>query len=102
MSGDGARPTIGVLTIRLALPAETLKEKRSIVKSVVERLRTRFNASVAEVGDLDAPGYATIAAVVVSNDGAHVDSQLQAIARAVEDWRLDAEVVDVATELAHW
>ena len=66
MSGDGPQTTIGVLTIRLALAAETLKEKRTIVKSVVERLRARFNASVAEVGDLDTPAYATIAAVVVA------------------------------------
>ncbi|MBI5948474.1 MAG: DUF503 domain-containing protein [Chloroflexi bacterium] len=101
MNGDGPATTIGVLTVRLALPAETLKEKRSIVKSVVERLRGRFNASVAEVGDLDTPGRATIAAVVASNDSGHADSQLQAIARAVEEWRLDAEVVEVATELIH-
>ena len=36
----------------MAVPAETLKEKRSIVKSVVERLRNRYNAGVAEVEDL--------------------------------------------------
>jgi uncharacterized protein YlxP (DUF503 family) len=91
--------TVGILSIRLRLPSRTLKEKRTIVKSVVERLRTRYNASVAEVDDLDAAGFATIAAVVVSNDGSHADAQLQEMARAVEGWRLDAEVLDVRTEV---
>ncbi len=91
--------TIGVLRIRLAVPAETLKEKRAIVKSLVERLRLRFNAAVAEVDDLDAPSRATIAACVVSNDSAHADRQLATIASAVEELRLDVEVLAVETEL---
>ncbi len=69
------------------------------MKSVVERLRNRFNASVAEVDDLDAVGLATIAAAVLSNDSRHADEQAQAIAAAVEDWRIDAELLDVEIEL---
>jgi len=91
--------TVGVVRVRLRLQSRTLKEKRSVVKSVVERLRARFNASVAEVGDLDTPGMATIAAACISNDVAHVDAMLQEIARTIEGWRLDAEVIDVETEL---
>jgi hypothetical protein len=90
---------VGVVRIRLRLPSRTLKEKRAIVKSVVERLRQRFNASVAEVEDLDDVGMTTIAAACVSNGARHADEQLQAIARAIEEWRLDAEVVSVETEL---
>ena len=91
--------TVGVIRIRMALPSRTLKEKRTIVKSVVERLRVRFNASVAEVDDLDAPAVATIAAACLSNESGHADAQLQALLAAVEEWRLDAEVIDVETEL---
>lgn len=91
--------TVGILRLRLALPSRTLKEKRAIVKSVVERLRTRFNASVAEVDDLDNAAIATIAAACLSNDANHVDAQLQSIADAVESWRLDAEVIAIETEL---
>ena len=93
--------TVGVLHLRLSLPSRTLKEKRTIVRSLVERLRNRFNAAVAEVDDLDEPSLASIAAVCVSNDPAHADSQLQAIAAAVEDWRLDAEIIGLETELLH-
>lgn len=90
---------IAFVRIRLRLPSRTLKEKRTIVKSVVARLRTRFNASVAEVADLDDPGHATLAAACISNDARHADSQLQAIAHAVEEWRLDAELLGIETEL---
>ena len=91
--------TIAVLRVRLRLPSRTLKEKRTIVKSVVERLRNRFNASVAEIEDLDEVGLATIGAAVVSNDSRHADKQAQAIAAAIEDWRLDAELLEVSVEL---
>ena len=68
--------TIALLRVGLRPPSRTLKEKRTIVKSVVERLRNRFNASVAEVDDLDSAGLATIAAVVVSNESRHADEQV--------------------------
>ncbi len=95
----GQLMTIAVLTVRLRLPSRTLKEKRTIVKSVVERLRDRFNASVAEIEDLDSAGFATIAAAVISNQAHHADEQAQTIAAAIEDWRLDAEVLEVHIEL---
>jgi len=91
--------TVGVLRMSLRIPSRTLKEKRAIVRPVVERLRSRFNASVAEIDALDAVGLAVIAAAVISNDPRHADEQLQAIAAAIQDWRLDAELVDLETEL---
>ncbi|HMO54414.1 MAG TPA: DUF503 family protein, partial [Tepidiformaceae bacterium] len=63
-----------------------------------ERLRNRFNASVAEIEDLDTVSIATIGAAVVSNSSQHADRQAQSIAAAVESWRLDAEVIDVSVE----
>lgn len=91
--------TIGVVRVRLRLPSRTLKEKRTIVKSVVERLRQRYNASVAEIDDLDDVATTTIAAAVISNDARHAAEQVQEIARAIQAWRLDAEVIEVETEL---
>jgi len=91
--------TVAVLRLHLRLPSRTLKEKRAIVKSVVERLRNRFNASVAEIDALDTVSAAVIGACVVSNSARHADEQAHAIAAAVEEWRLDAEVLDVEIEL---
>lgn len=69
------------------------------MRSVVERLCNRFNASVVEGGNLDDPASAVIIAACLSNEAAHADSQLQAIVDAVESWRLDAELLDVETEV---
>lgn len=91
--------TVAVLRIRFALPAETLKEKRTIVKSVVERVRTRFNATCAEVDDLDSPAYTTIGVACIANEAQHADRQVQNIAKTVEEWRLDAELLDIEIEL---
>ena len=90
---------LGLLRIRLRFVAHSRKEKRALVKSVVERLRHRYNAAVTEAGDLDALDLTTIAVACLSTEGAHADAQLQEIASAVEGWRLDAEVVDIETEL---
>jgi len=99
MRPAGRAVTVALLVVRLRLPSRTLKEKRTIVKSVVERLRNRYNASVAEVGDLDTPGLATIGAAVLSNESRHADEQAQEIAGAIEGWRLDAQVLDIEIEL---
>lgn len=91
--------TVGVLRLRYRLPSRTLKEKRTIVKSVVERVQARFHVSAAEVDDLDTTEFTTIGVACVGNHGAHVDRQLQTIARTVTEWRLDAELLDIETEL---
>ena len=56
-----------VLTLELA-GVFSLKEKRSIVKSVLKRLPQKFNVAVAEVDHHDAWGTAVIALVMVGND----------------------------------
>lgn len=71
---------IGAARITLYLPAAmSLKEKRRVVKSVIERARHRFNAAISEVEDLDDLRVATIGIAVVSNDSRHADEMLQVI-----------------------
>jgi uncharacterized protein YlxP (DUF503 family) len=71
---------IGAARITLYLPETmSLKEKRRVVKSVVDRARHRFNAAISEVEDLDDLRVATIGVVVVSNDNRHADEMLQVI-----------------------
>ncbi|MCB9006264.1 MAG: DUF503 domain-containing protein [Ardenticatenaceae bacterium] len=55
----------------------SLKEKRSIVKSILNRLPQKFNVAVAEVDQQDVWGTAVIGLVTVGNDAAHLHSQLQ-------------------------
>ena len=91
--------TVGLLRIRYRLPSRSLKEKRAIIRPMVERARNRFNASVAEVEDMDDSGFATIAAVCVANDSKFVQSELDTIAQLLTGARPDVEVLHVATEL---
>ncbi|MDX1522677.1 MAG: DUF503 domain-containing protein [Anaerolineae bacterium] len=90
---------IGVCTIELSIPAFTLKEKRQIIKSVIARLRNKFNISVAEVDQLEAYQLGVIAAVAVSNDADYVHSLLTRVARWVDESRLDCELIDYHIEL---
>ena len=68
---------IGALTIRINLSSvSTLKEKRSIVKSLIGRIKSRYNFSVAEVESHDSKLQACIGLSTVSNDTVHVNRQM--------------------------
>jgi uncharacterized protein YlxP (DUF503 family) len=71
---------IGVLETQLVLHGVTsLKQKRSIVKSAIGRLQSRFNVSVSEVDHQDSKTSALIGIAVVSNDARFLDQQLDTI-----------------------
>jgi uncharacterized protein YlxP (DUF503 family) len=57
----------------------SLKEKRSIVKGLIGRLKSRFNISIAEVDHQDNKTTAVIAVAIVSNDTTFIDQQFEAI-----------------------
>ena len=57
----------------------SLKEKRGIVKSVIGRLKSRFNVSVSEVDHQDQKRSAVIGIAVVSNETRFIDQQFDAI-----------------------
>ena len=71
---------VGVLTAHMHMQGITsLKQKRSIVKSLIGRLKSRYNVSVSEVDHHDNKIYAVIGLAVVSNDTGFIDKQLDAI-----------------------
>jgi len=90
---------IGVCQITLSIDqAFSLKEKRHIVKSIIERLKSRFNASIAEVGLNDKWKNAIIGIACVSNETSHADSIMANIVNFVEkDGRV--EIIDYSTEI---
>jgi hypothetical protein len=87
--------TIGVL-LTLHLPGvQSLKEKRAIVRSVVERLRSRRQLSAAEVGLQDRLQQAQVGFAVVSGDLATARSVVEDARRFVDRELLGrAEVVN--------
>jgi uncharacterized protein YlxP (DUF503 family) len=47
---------VGVCTLRLLIAgSQSLKDKRQVLKSILDRTRERFNVSAAEVDELDSP-----------------------------------------------
>ena len=71
---------IGTLRLSLFLrQARSLKDKRSVVKSFKDRLRARFNVSVAEIEHQDVIQTACLAAAVVGGDRRHLQSSLDKI-----------------------
>jgi uncharacterized protein YlxP (DUF503 family) len=74
--------TVGVLTAHLCMQGVTsLKEKRTIVKGLIGRLKSRFNISISEIDHQDAKTSAVIAIAMVSNDSRFIDQQFEAILR---------------------
>jgi uncharacterized protein YlxP (DUF503 family) len=91
--------TVGVLTITIIVPgSDSLKDKRHVVRSVVDNLRNKFNLSVAEVGELDSWQKAIISMACVSNDKVVVNRMLDKALRYVESYP-ELEVVDTEMEL---
>ena len=71
---------IGVLTLELRIEhAHSLKEKRHVVKSLKDRLRHKFNVSVAEIDDHDLHNSAVVAAATVSSSRDFALKVLQAV-----------------------
>jgi len=71
---------VGVMTAQLSLLGVTsLKGKRSIVKSLIGRLKSRFNISISEVDHQDSKSIAVLGIAVVSNDSQFIDRQFDSI-----------------------
>ena len=71
---------VGVMTAHLSLSGiVSLKGKRSIIKSLIGRLKSRFNISIAEVDLQDNKTSAVIGIAVVSNEGRFIDQQFDSI-----------------------
>lgn len=76
---------IGVLHLDFLIPgAQSLKDKRRVIKGIKERMRSRFNCSVAETDHHDLWQRARITVCVVSGDSRHANSQLTEIGRFAE------------------
>lgn len=90
---------IGVLTIELTLgEANSLKEKRKILKSLLERIRNRFHVSVAEVGAQDTWQRSTIGIAFVSCEQSHVSRVLAAVVNFIE-CQGAVQITDYQTEI---
>ena len=74
--------------------AVSLKDKRQVCRSLVDKTRKRFNASVSEVDTQDVHQTLTLGVAVVSGDAAHARRSLDEIVRYMEE-HADAELVKI-------
>lgn len=83
---------------QLHLPSRSLKGKRSIVKSILARSRSRFNVAAAEVDRQDEHGTAIIAFVTVAENGLQARRLLEELEAWLVDERPDVDVAVVEIE----
>ena len=90
----------GYVTLHI-LESHSLKEKRKVVRSLIERVRKRYNISIAEVDHQDSWQVAGIGFTCISSSGSHADSMLAEIIRFIEGNVTFGSLADVHTELIH-
>ena len=89
-----------VLLIKLSLQipnAHSLKDKRRQIKSLKDRLSSRFNASVAEIDELDKWQQAVIAVCMISNDKSYLDKQYSLVETMVLEYT-ELELLNIGRE----
>jgi uncharacterized protein YlxP (DUF503 family) len=90
---------ISLLTIELRIPwAQSLKDKRSAVRGLKDRLRSRFNASVAEVAYQDKWQRAVIAVCMLDSDRRRLESDMSRVRQLCEE-APDLQIADIHQ---HW
>jgi len=91
---------VGICKIKIRLPENhSLKGKRGVVKSLVARLKNRYNLSVAEVDDNDMWQIATIGMCLISNNQALTNETLSKAVNFIATSEFDIEVLDYEIEI---
>lgn len=90
---------IGAMTIELFIhDNNSLKGKRKIVKSMIGKVKSRFNVAIAEVGFNDKWQRIELGVSTVGNDRRHVNSSLDNVLSFLESLYL-AEIIDSKIEI---
>lgn len=90
---------IGRCLIRLRLfSPNSLKEKRRILKSLIERLKSRYNISIAEVGENDSWQIAEIGIAAVANKSVFADEVINKIVHFIDNFD-SVEIIDIDIEM---
>lgn len=88
------------MRVRIRIPdSGSLKEKRQVIRSLSQRIRNTYQAAVAEVDDNEAWQIATLGVAVVANTHRHCEEVLKSIEGHIRDTRLDAEIIDLQTDI---
>ena len=90
---------IATIVFRLRAPwVHSLKEKRMIVKSLIAKLRNRFNVSASEIDEQDTHQIIVIGVAAIVPHNAFADSMMEDISQFVEE-NTEAEIIDEEREI---
>lgn len=90
---------VGILRVELYIDeANTLKDKRRVLKSIIDRIKNKFNVSIAEVDRQDTWQRATMGIACISNETTHVQSTLSNVTKFISSLGT-AEVLSIETEI---
>ena len=91
--------TIGACRVYLHADwSNSLKEKRSVLKSLIERTKHKFNISIAEIERMDSHKHIVIGFACVTNDTRLADNIIQNVLRYIET-STDAQLDDYVMEI---
>ncbi len=89
---------VALTTIDFLIPsADSLKSKRRVLKSLKDRIRNRFNASVAEIAYLEEWQRSVIGITMIGNERRHLEQGHSALNRLVEE-TVEIQLLDVRME----
>jgi len=80
------------------MEGNSLKEKRQVIRSIIERLKNRFNISIAEVGDLDVIRRSSIGFTVVSNEKTYIERLMGKVINFI-DSDVRVQIIDIDKEI---
>ncbi len=85
-------------TLRLRLPGNrSLKGKRQVIRKIVDRVKNKFNVSIAEIGSNDHWQMAVLGIAAVSNERGHADSMLSSVVNFIGSMYV-AEILDYSIQ----
>lgn len=92
---------IAKLTVEISIPhAQSIKDRRQVVRSIKDKLRHSFNVSVAELDGANLWNRATLGVVALSASGSYLAGQMQEVDKAIHRLAdsLSAEVLESYVE----
>lgn len=85
LAGSDTMMVVGTCRLDLRIPqSSSLKGKRQVLRSIKDRVRSRFNVSIAEVGYLDEWQRSALAVACVSNEARMVDEMLSKVVDLID------------------
>ena len=91
---------VAAARINLHIPSsQSLKDRRRVLRSLMDRTRNKFGAAVAEVGGQDTWQVAVVGVSVVSSNANHAQEMLDEVVRFIEEFSPEALVTGVESDI---